>query len=318
MPGGLQVAQDGYRLIPTGTALPVGAPPAVRVPDPRAGRRAGHRLHADHDKDLHLIVVRRDLSGFQHVHPRARPRTAPGRSRCAAAAAGQYRVFADFQPAGRDEPLTLGVGRAGRRATTSPGRCPRRRRTATVDGYTVTLAGDLVPGTASKLTLSVSRDGRPVTDLQPYLGAYGHLVALRDGDLAYLHVHPDGDAGRRPHPGRPGHHLLRRGARPPAATGCTWTSSTPATVRTAEFTALAGGATAPRAAKTPEHTHATGRGAPDCQPRRAVDRRDDLRLLRLPDREEAQPPRRRDGHRQLRHREGRRRVSPTRRSAPTT
>jgi uncharacterized protein YfaP (DUF2135 family) len=31
-----------------------------------------------------------------------------------------------------------------------------------------------------------------VTDLQPYLGAYGHLVALRSGDLAYLHVHPDG------------------------------------------------------------------------------------------------------------------------------
>ena len=29
-----------------------------------------------------------------------------------------------------------------------------------------------------------------MTDLQPYLGAYGHLVALRDGDLAYLHVHP--------------------------------------------------------------------------------------------------------------------------------
>ena len=45
------------------------------------------------------------------------------------------------------------------------------------------------------LTVSVSRDGRPVTDLQPYLGAYGHLVALREGDLAYLHVHPDGEPG---------------------------------------------------------------------------------------------------------------------------
>jgi hypothetical protein len=34
-----------------------------------------------------------------------------------------------------------------------------------------------------------------VTDLQPYLAAYGHLVALRQGDLAYLHVHPDGEPG---------------------------------------------------------------------------------------------------------------------------
>jgi hypothetical protein len=41
----------------------------------------------------------------------------------------------------------------------------------------------------------VSRNGRPVTDLQPYLEAYGHLVALRDRDLAYLHVHPAGSPG---------------------------------------------------------------------------------------------------------------------------
>ena len=45
------------------------------------------------------------------------------------------------------------------------------------------------------MTLSISRNGEPVTDLQPYLAAYGHLVALRDGDLAYLHVHPAGEPG---------------------------------------------------------------------------------------------------------------------------
>jgi hypothetical protein len=68
-------------------------------------------------------------------------------------------------------------------------------RTAQVDGYTVELAGDLTAGKTSPLTLTVSRAGVPVTDLQPYLGAYGHLVALRAGDLAYLHVHPDGEPG---------------------------------------------------------------------------------------------------------------------------
>ena len=41
----------------------------------------------------------------------------------------------------------------------------------------------------------MTRDGEPVTDLEPYLGAYGHLVALRGGDLAYLHVHPEGVPG---------------------------------------------------------------------------------------------------------------------------
>jgi hypothetical protein len=66
---------------------------------------------------------------------------------------------------------------------------------ARVDGYEVRLDGDLVAGQTSKVTLTVTKDGAPVTDLQPYLGAYGHLVALRTGDLAYLHVHPDGEPG---------------------------------------------------------------------------------------------------------------------------
>jgi hypothetical protein len=52
-----------------------------------------------------------------------------------------------------------------------------------------------MPGRGSPVNLTVSKDGAPVTDLQPYLAAYGHLVALREGDLAYLHVHPEGAPG---------------------------------------------------------------------------------------------------------------------------
>ena len=66
------------------------------------------------------------------------------------------------------------------------------------------MAGQLVAGQESQLTLSVSKDGAPVTDLQPYLAAYGHLVALRSGDLAYLHVHPAGEPGDGVTPAGPG------------------------------------------------------------------------------------------------------------------
>jgi hypothetical protein len=64
---------------------------------------------------------------------------------------------------------------------------------ATVDGYEVTLTGTPVAGPASELGLTVRRDGRPVTDLDPYPGAFGHLVVIRSGDLAPLHVQPVGD-----------------------------------------------------------------------------------------------------------------------------
>lgn len=66
-------------------------------------------------------------------------------------------------------------------------------RTAAVDGYEVTLTGDPVAGSEAEVELTVTRDGEPVTDLSPYLGAFGHLVAIRGSDLAYLHVHPLGD-----------------------------------------------------------------------------------------------------------------------------
>lgn len=45
----------------------------------------------------------------------------------------------------------------------------------------------------------MNRNGEPLTQLEPYLGAFGHLVSLRTADLAYLHTHPaqEATAGER-------------------------------------------------------------------------------------------------------------------------
>lgn len=186
IPGGLQVAEAGYRLTPISTSLPA-QPFSFRVLGPD-GRPVTHYTPT-HEKNLHLIVVRRDLTGFRHLHPTM---AADGTWSIAlpVTGAGQYRVFADFQPAARTEGLTLGVDLPAPGAY-APRPLPPAAAVAEVDGYTVTLAGALTPGRSSKLTLTVTRAGRPV-ELEPYLGAYGHLVALREGDLAYLHVHAEG------------------------------------------------------------------------------------------------------------------------------
>jgi hypothetical protein len=191
LPGGLQVSQDGYTL-DAASSLPAGAatPVSFRILGPDGQPVTAY--DTAHDEDLHLIAVRRDLTGYQHVHPEM---AADGTwSIPLDMTAGTWRLFADFDPAGPDEPLVLGtdVAVAGDHV---PQPLPEPSVRADVDGYTVTLDGQLTPGAESELTLSVSRDGQPVTDLQPYLAAYGHLVALRDGDLAYLHVHPAGEPG---------------------------------------------------------------------------------------------------------------------------
>ncbi|MCJ0896525.1 hypothetical protein G9444_0646 [Rhodococcus erythropolis] len=145
-----------------------------------------------HDKQLHLIVVGLDLTGFQHVHPEL-DENGNWRVSVDFDHAGDYRVFADFTPDGGDGmTLSADVRVAG---SYDPRPLPAATAATTVDGYTVSLEGAAHAGQTSKLTLSVSLDGIPVTDLQPYLAAYGHLVALRASDLAYLHVHPDGHPG---------------------------------------------------------------------------------------------------------------------------
>ncbi|WP_246162060.1 hypothetical protein [Aeromicrobium ginsengisoli] len=191
-PGGLQVAQNGYRFVLDEPDQEAADPALVSFTILAPNGRPLTDYATLHDKKLHFIVAKRDLSGFQHVHPTldehgtwtARIALTPG----------PWRAFADFDPAGKDPQLTLGadLSVAGDFAATP---LPEPSRTATVGDYTVTLDGDAEAGAQSKLTLTVTKDGKPVTDLQPYLAAYGHLVALRDGDLAYLHVHPDGEPG---------------------------------------------------------------------------------------------------------------------------
>ncbi|MFD4443233.1 hypothetical protein ACFWPK_26000 [Nocardia sp. NPDC058519] len=201
LPGGLLVTDQGYTLAldKTNTTTAAQSQIAFRILD--ATGAPVTKYQASHDKDLHLIVVRRDMAGFQHVHPVLDPAgtwTVPlNLSR-----AGDYRVFADFTPAGGSN-LTLGADLrvAGNYDVQA---LPAPAATAQVGEYTVALNGTVTPGTASKVTLSVSRNGTPVNDLQPYLGAYGHLVALRAADLAYLHVHPEGTPGDGVTPAGPG------------------------------------------------------------------------------------------------------------------
>jgi len=184
LPGGLLVTDRGYTFAPGPLA---GGRFTFRILGPD-----GHpvtRFDTVHDKAIHLIVTRRDLSGFQHVHPQLGP-DGTWQVPLALGAAGAWRAFADFTPTGGPA-LTLGAD-LDVPGDYRPVPLPAPAASTTVADYTVELTGTLQPGKASQVRLHLSRQGRPITDLQPYLGASGHLVALRQGDLAYLHVHPSG------------------------------------------------------------------------------------------------------------------------------
>ncbi|WP_353814620.1 heavy-metal-associated domain-containing protein [Agromyces sp. SYSU T00266] len=190
---GLAVSHRGITLSDLAAPARAGEAGEISFTLTDASGAAVTAVEISHDRPLHLIVVRTDGAHFRHVHPELDD-DGTWRIPFAFDAAGTHRVFADVTPSELGEAITLTstIEVAGEFR-------PEPRvadvRTSTVAGLAVEVVGALVAGRVSELVFTVTRDGEPVTALEPYLGAYGHLIALRQGDLAYLHVHPLGEPG---------------------------------------------------------------------------------------------------------------------------
>lgn len=196
--GGLAVSESGYALKPDRTHFEAGRPArfSFAITDAR-GRVVGDEFEPEHERELHLIVVRRDTAIYRHLHPR-KGTDGSWSVQLELPEPGVYRAYADFQIAGQSQTLATDLFAPGEfRPEPLPG--PASRDAS--GGYDVELdAAGTDAGQEGELTFAVTRDGRPAEDLQDYLGAKGHLVALREGDLAYLHVHPT-DSGAHAHGG---------------------------------------------------------------------------------------------------------------------
>ena len=144
-------------------------------------------LHGMHgEPPLHLILVRRDLAGYQHLHPK--PSGEGYVVDVALPLPGIWRAYADFEVDGEKVVLGRDLFAPGE---FTPTPLPPVVATARSGSYEVELSRqELQPGAEATLQFGISRAGKPLGALQPYLGAAGHLVAIRKDDLAYLHVHP--------------------------------------------------------------------------------------------------------------------------------
>lgn len=249
--GGLQVSEGGYTLSLRSPRLESGQGELKFSVKDSAGRPVT-AFKTEHGKELHFIVASRDLTVYRHLHP-VRAADGTWSTPVDLPAAGGYKAFADFTPAAEGaKGVTLGADLSVPGAY-QPAPLPPAAGTADVDGYRVALNGALEPGRAGELKLTVTKEGGPVTNLEPYLGAYGHLVALRDGDLAYLHVHPN--------EGGPGPDVSFTATAPSAGTYRLFLDfQHEGKVRTAAFTVTAGGAAAP--AQAPAEAPAQAPAAP--------------------------------------------------------
>ena len=184
---GLATAADELSIHPAVRTITPGAPTTYEF-SIRDDNGVVTEFDVEHTKRMHLIVVRRDFAGFIHDHP-TMASDGTWATTLEIDDPGTYRVFADFVIDGDKHTLGTDLFVPG---DFQPSTLARPTAEIDVDDdYSVEIDGDVIAGQESEIEFTVRRNGRVITDIPDYLGAKGHLVALRDGDLAYLHVHAD-------------------------------------------------------------------------------------------------------------------------------
>lgn len=147
-----------------------------------------------HEKPMHLIMVSQDLSWFDHVHPTLTP-SGEFKLDYTFSEPGNYVLYADYKPAGKNGeviPLAFRVeGEAPKPVALTEDNVKVAK---TVNGYEVKLTPvpSLQHGEPVKMAFYVTQNKKPVSNIEPFLGAGGHMVAVSEDTTRYLHAHPAG------------------------------------------------------------------------------------------------------------------------------
>jgi hypothetical protein len=166
-------------------------------------------LVPDHGHLMHLFVLSPSLDRLWHLHPnRSEPaafvHTLPSMP------AGRYELFADVVHAAGvaetvthtlDVPTIDGMPLQGDDSAwvdASGGNRHDGDVALLADGTRMVWAGDAQPLASRRLTLFTFRvehaDGRPVEDLQLYMGMPAHALVVRRDRGVFAHIHPGGSA----------------------------------------------------------------------------------------------------------------------------
>ncbi len=153
-----------------------------------------------HEKIMHFIAVRKDLQYFQHLHPEFNKATGEFSANVTFPADGPYRIYPDFTP-DTDNPMQLPVTvsadvEVGNAANYKPTVVTADvNKSKTQEDYQInySLPNRVTSQSEVTYTLTINKDGQPVTNLEQYLGALGHSVIIKEGTLDFIHTHA-GDA----------------------------------------------------------------------------------------------------------------------------
>ena len=191
-----------------GSSIITGQPAALILNIKDGNGESVSDMQIVHEKPIHLILVSDNLAEFNHLHPEAQS-DGSYRVNFTFPHGGAYRLYADFTPANASQvveqyKLTVSGDSVARVALTED-----KSFTKSVDGLRVTMQPSHALRASEALllefTVADEATGKPVTDLQPYLGSLAHFVLIPEDGSEYLHVHPmEGGGGEQNHEGMMG------------------------------------------------------------------------------------------------------------------
>lgn len=144
-----------------------------------------------HTKDMHLVVVRDDLTHFEHLHPQM-DTDGVWRLPYTPAAGGNYWMYADFVDKSQRTYLRSFTGSYAAPLGTY-GIVAKPDTTLTMNGYTFAMRTEEIPG-ALMLHYTIKDAAGKLVTPEDYLGEKGHSVLINPKG-EYVHTHPVAIAG---------------------------------------------------------------------------------------------------------------------------
>ena len=184
--------EGGELMVTTKPATPeAGEPASLELMIHDASGKMVSAFEETHEKLAHLIIVRDGLDEFAHLHPDV---TSDGRMKADYnfPTGGDYRLFVDYKAAGKPQATAQAVVKVSGDAPSAPTLTPNVPGTISAEGLQVDVSAES-SGSGIERTMRFTlkdEEGQPVTDLEPYLGAMGHLVVLSADGGDYVHAHP--------------------------------------------------------------------------------------------------------------------------------
>ncbi|MCY7411279.1 MAG: FixH family protein [Chitinophagales bacterium] len=147
-------------------------------------------LDVVHEKKIHLIVVSNDLSWFRQIHPESK---SDGSYNVTTKFphGGDFVMFADYTPTGFSNQVTrIPVNVSGNQLEAKKYSVQKLIWQGD-DGYKaeINTDGKLISGKETLLKVLITKNEKPVTDLDVYLGALGHFAIISEDTKNYLYAH---------------------------------------------------------------------------------------------------------------------------------